>query len=186
MLKASRGFQGREKVKKPRHCLYKKKSYNVKILFAEIILSNITPFIPTSYNYFNPQQRDHFFQLWQLTASIAHTLWHQDTTVTLKQTEHGPVLTIWNTSPIFGPVLSPFSEVCLHTPKHYKICPSLSIWYNLSNQSSHGHHFFIVFQLDHMVFPEMLNNTPVPFAFNSSPGVSYLWICLSSLATEGV
>lgn len=33
-------------------------------------------------------------------------------------------------------------------------------------------------------FPEMLNNTPVPFAFNSSPGVSYLWICLSSLATR--
>lgn len=81
-------------------------------------------------------------------------------------------------------MLSPFSEVCLHTTKHYKLCPSLSIWYNLSDQSSHGHHFFIVFQLDHMVFPEMLNNTPVPFAFNSSPGVSYLWIRLSSLATR--
>lgn len=32
----------------------------------------------------------------------------------------------------------------------------------------------------------MLNNTPVPFAFNSSPGVSYLWVCLSPLATDGV
>lgn len=49
MLKASRNFQGRKKVKEPRPFLYKEKSYNVKILFAEIILSNITPFIPTSY-----------------------------------------------------------------------------------------------------------------------------------------
>lgn len=158
----------------------------MKILFAEIILSNITPFIPTSYQLIHNKE---IFSFSYDNFSIIQTLWHQDATVTLKQTEHDPVLTICNTSPKFGPVLSPFSvfKSCFLT--YTQTLQITSIIKHLVQPEQPKQPWA---SLLHCLstwpygFSEMLNNTPVPFAFNSSPGVSYLWICLSSLATQEV
>lgn len=115
------------------------------------------------------------------TVSITQSQWHQDTTVTLQQTEHDPVLTICITSSRSGPELSPFpvlkSSFLTYT-QTLQITSIIKYLVQPEWPKQPWASFLHCLPTWPYGFSEMLNNTPVPFAFNSSPGVSYLWVCL--------
>ena len=202
MLKASRGFQGREKVKEPGPCLYKKKAIKSKFYLQKEFCVVHNSIHTSIIQIFQSATKRSFFSalhfhggmpktLWQLTASLTHALyeWHQDITATLKQPEHRAVLTIWNTSPNFSPVLKPFPVPKSCSLTYTQTLQIMSIVKHLLQPEWPEQPWASLELLSSNLpcgFPEMLDITSAPFAFNSFPGVSHLWICVSSLATEGV